>query len=158
MVFNSVEDLMKIVENEAKKAMEYTAREMQKRIRVLILEEIYSVYRPEHYERTFNLLNSVEVVPLQKKGNEWIIEVRFKDTSHTNKSWYNAEGAGISKGNSATLTQIMEAFADGEAWNTGTYGTEIDIMDLAQEEFLVQKKAFKMIFDYLKDNFQMTWV
>ena len=87
MVFNSVEDLMKIVENEAKKAMEYTAREMQKRIRVLILEEIYSVYRPEQYERTFNLLNSVEVVPIQKQGNEWIIEVRFKNNTHTNKEY-----------------------------------------------------------------------
>ena len=155
--FNNLEDLMKIVENEAKKAMEYTAREMQKRIRVLILEEIYSVYRPEQYERTFNLLNSVEVVPIQKQGNEWIIEVRFKNNTHTNKSWYNAEGAGIHKGDTTTLSQIMEAIAEGEA-KMGTYGTEIDIMGMSYEEWIVTKKAFRMIFDYLKDNFQMTWV
>ena len=156
MVFNSVEDLMKVVENEAKKAMEYTAREMQKRIRVLILEEIYSIH-PEKYERTFNLLNSVEVVPIQKQGNEWIIEVRFKDEDHVNKSWYNADGAGIHKGETVTLSQIMEAIADGEA-KMGTYGTEIDIMGMSYEEWILSKKAFRMIFDYLKDNFQMTWV
>lgn len=157
MVFSGVDEITRILENEVKKAMEYTAREMQKRIRVLILEEIYSIYHPEKYDRLYQVLNSVEVVPLQKKGNEWVIEVRFKDTEHTNKSWYNAEGAGIHVGETVTLSQIMEAIADGEA-KMGTYGTEIDIMDLAQEEFLVQKKAFRMIFDYLKDNFQMTWV
>jgi hypothetical protein len=156
LVFNSVEDLIKVIENETKKAMEYTAREMQKRIRVLILEEIYSTH-PEKYERLYEILNSVEVVPLQKKGNEWIIEVRFKNTPHTNKSWYNAEGAGIHVGDTVTLSQIMEAIAEGEA-KMGTYGTEIDIMGMANEEFIVANKAFRMIFDYLKDNFQMTWV
>ena len=156
MVFNSVDDFLRVLENETKKAMEYTAREMQKRIRVLILEEIYSIH-PDVYDRLYQILNSVEVVPLQKKGNEWIIEVRFKDTSHTNKSWYNAEGSGIHVGDTVTLSQIMEAIAEGEA-KMGTYGTEIDIMGLANDEFIVANKAFRMIFDYLKDNFQMTWV
>ena len=55
------------------------------------------------------------------------------------------------------LCTVMDwKIADGEA-KMGTYGTEIDIMDLANEEFIVAKKAFRMIFDYLKDNFQMTW-
>lgn len=156
MVFNSVDDFTRVFENEAKKAMEYTAREMQKRIRVLILEEIYSIH-PDVYDRLYQILNSVEVVPIQKKGNEWVIEVRFKDTSHTNKSWYNAEGAGIHVGDTVTLSQIMEAIAEGEA-KMGTYGTEIDIMEMANDEFIEGKKAFRMIFDYLKDNFQMTWV
>jgi len=156
MDFNSIDDFTRVFENEVKKSLEYTAREMQKRIRVLILEEIYSIH-PEKYQRTYKLLNSVEVVPIKKVGNEWIIEVRFKDEDHVNKSWYDAEGSGIQKGDSVTLSQIMEAIAEGEA-KMGTYGTEIDIMDLAQEEFLVQKKAFRMIYDYLKDNFQMTWV
>ena len=156
MVFNSVEDLMRVLEGEAKKSLEYTAREMQKRIRVLILEEIYSIH-PEKYERLYELLNSVEVVPLQKQGNEWVIEVRFKNTTHTNKSWYNAEGAGIQKGDTVTLSQIMEAIADGEA-KMGTYGTEVDIMGMSYEEWILSKKAFRMIFDYLKDNFEMTWV
>ena len=154
--FNNLEDLMKIVENETKKAMEYTAREMQKRIRVLILEEIYSIH-PDVYDRLYQILNSVEVVPIQKQGNEWIIEVRFKNTPHSNVSWYDAEGAGIHKGETATLSQIMEAIAEGEA-KMGTYGTEIDIMGMSYEEWILSKKAFKMIFDYLKDNFQMTWV
>jgi hypothetical protein len=155
LVFNSVEDLIKVIENETKKAMEYTAREMQKRIRVLILEEIYSTH-PEKYERLYEILNSVEVVPLQKKGNEWIIEVRFKNTPHTNKSWYNAEGAGIHVGDTVTLSQIMEAIAEGEA-KMGTYGTEIDIMGMGYEEWIEGRKALKMIVDYLKDNFDITW-
>ncbi len=157
MVFNSTDDLMRVLENETKKAMEYTAREMQKRIRVLILEEIYSIFHPDVYDRLYEILNSVEVVPIQKKGNEWVIEVRFKDTSHTNKSWYNAEGAGIHVGDTVTLSQIMEAIAEGEA-KMGTYGTEIDIMGMSYEEWILGNKAFRMIFDYLKDNFQMTWV
>lgn len=156
MVFNSTDDFMKVFENETKKSLEYTAREMQKRIRVLILEEIYSIH-PEKYDRLYQILNSVEVVPLQKKGNEWIIEVRFKDTSHTNKSWYNAEGAGIHVGDTVTLSQIMEAIAEGEA-KMGTYGTEIDIMGMSYDEWILGNKAFRMIFDYLKDNFEMTWV
>ena len=154
--FNSADDFHKFLEKETLKALEYTAREMQKGIRVMILQEIYSIH-PSKYDRTYELLNSVEVVPVQKKGNEWIIEVRFKETNHSNVSWYTDEKAGIEKGEYSTLSQIMEAIAEGEA-QMGTYGTEIDIMDLAQEEWLVQRKAFKMIFNYLKDNFTMTWI
>jgi hypothetical protein len=155
-LFYDADSVHNLLEKEVIKALTYTAREIQRRLRVLILEEIYSVYHPDKYPRLYEILNSVEVVPVEKSGDEWIIEVRFKNTKHTNKSWYDAEGAGIHKGDYVTLPQIMEAIAEGEA-KMGTYGTEIDIMEMGYEEWIVQRKALKMIIDYLKDNFDITW-
>ena len=48
-----------------------------------------------------------------------------------------------------------------EAINNGGSFDFLDKLKAIQyltKDMILSKKAFKMIFDYLKDNFQMTWV
>ena len=52
-----------------------------------IQTEIYDSYTPTVYMRVYQLMNSLEIVPVQKSGNTYTLTIKVKDEMHEESNW-----------------------------------------------------------------------
>jgi len=139
--FNSIEAFYANLEKQVIQSLEQEAIKIQQAIRLYILTNIYNSYTPSVYNRTQELLNSAIIKPVQNKGGEYYIEIYISDEMHSQSNWV---------GESRTLSEIAEAFANGEGYSRG--GIEYDAIGNIQEEYVASGRAINEILGMLKSK------
>lgn len=138
MDFNSIEAIYAELEKQVKTALMVEAQKIKLAIEDYIILDLYQSYTPQYYERTGTLLNSIEVSPVKKDGDEYAIEIYVKNELHDIPHWKT--------GKDRTLTEILQEFADGNGYARD--GKEIDPIQSVWENEC--KDVIENLLDYLR--------
>ena len=95
--FKSLKDVMKYIEKATEDAMPEVGKELEEIMKEEIQTQVYDAYDPSTYERTKQLLNSVETTSV----NDSSVEVSWRDngdwTSYAGKHMYVIHGLEMGK-------------------------------------------------------------
>jgi len=138
MDFNSIGEMYAELEKQIKTDLMIEAQKIHLAIQDYIISDIYQTYSPKFYDRTGTLLNSIEVSPVKKNGDEYTIEIYVKDELHDIAFWETGE--------QRTLTEILEYFAEGHGYGRG--GIKLNPMQSVWENEC--KDVINNLLDYLK--------
>jgi hypothetical protein len=75
--FTSLDKLMKYLENDIIYSLGIVAEDIKKIIRDYVEKEVYQKYEPYEYNRTYELLNSLDISEIKKTGNIYSFSVFF---------------------------------------------------------------------------------
>jgi hypothetical protein len=140
MDFDSIEQMYAELEKQVKTALIIEAQKIKLAIEEYIANEIYGSYpNPSFYQRTGELLNSVEVSPVTNSNGEYIIEIYIKPDEHSASNWI---------GSNRTLPEIMNWFSSGEAYARN--GAKLDAMGITYDDIVESGKCFSNLLDYLR--------
>lgn len=107
MEFSSLEDLVSYVEKMNSVAMYEVGEEMKDIMKDETHKQVYQAYSPEEYQRTYDLMNSIDVVSLGKD----FVETEFQD----NGGWYSVKYG--------SHFHAIKGLEDGATW--GRSGTNL---------------------------------
>ena len=95
--FKSLKDAMKYIEKATSDSMQEVGRELEEIMKEEIQTQVYDAYDPSTYERTKQLLNSVETTNIRDNS----VEVSWRDngdwTSYAGKHMYVIHGLEMGK-------------------------------------------------------------
>ncbi len=81
--FNSIEALMKHLENNIVLNLQKIGEEVKSYLRTTLLNDWYKSYMPTHYDRTNMLIESITCTPVKKNGNSFEVEIYFDENKIT---------------------------------------------------------------------------
>jgi hypothetical protein len=76
-VFNNLDALYKYLENDIVFSLGMVAEDIKKILRDYIEENVYKAYSPYEYDRTYELLNCLDISPIKKIGDIYSFSIFF---------------------------------------------------------------------------------
>lgn len=148
-LFSSFSQLKQAVEKQAEKALQDdVSRVIREGLQTHVLDNIYNASSPNDYERTYELLRSIEVGEVKRNGDVFEVQVYF-NPNFTHESWYGSKELGINAGEKISMTHIAQWLDEGK--NIFTPHTE-GFIDDTVEELEVTKKHVTAFIGYLKSK------
>lgn len=147
---NQINQLMKEIQKQTMDAVsKQCGKDIFNAMKQYMLENIYEAYEPAIYQRTEQLLNSLTVSPVISKGNIISIKVYIPNeviTDEEHKMWYDVRKLGLSKGESPTLSQVMELLELG----LNKYREPVGVIDDTYQYLMSTNVIIKGLINYLK--------
>lgn len=148
-LFSSFSQLKQAIEKQTEKALQDdVSRVIKEGLQTHVLDNIYNASSPKNYERTYELLRSIEVANVKKNGNVFEVQVYF-NPNFTHESWYGSKKLGINAGEKISMTHISQWLDEGR--NIFTPHTE-GFMSETIKELEVTKKHITAFIGYLKSK------
>ena len=147
---NQINQLMKKIQKETENALvKDVGREIFSVMKQYMLEDIYSSYSPEVYERTYKLLNSLTVSPVISKGNIISIKIyvpnkALRDEEH--RMLYSVPELNLQEGEDPTLSEVLQILEGGY----NKYRPATDVIDKTYETLVASGIVLKRLMGYLK--------
>lgn len=148
-LFSNFSQLKQAIEKQTEKALQDdVSRVIKEGLQTHVLDNIYNASSPKNYERTYELLRSIEVGNVKKNGNVFEVQVYF-NPNFTHESWYGSKKLGINAGEKISMTYIAQWLDEGK--NIFTPHTE-GFIDDTVGELEVTKKHVTAFIGYLKSK------
>lgn len=113
-LFSNLSQLKQAIEKQAEKALQDdVSRAIKESLQTHVLENIYNFPSSESYERTYELLRSIEIGKVKKNGDMFEVRVYF-NPSFTHESWWGSEKLGIKAGEKIPMTSIAQWLNEGK--------------------------------------------
>lgn len=145
-LFSSFSQLQQAVEKQAMKSLQDdVGRVIKEALQRHVLDNIYNHHSSDYYQRTYELLRSIEVGNVIKNGDIFEVQVFFNPDA-THESWWGSQSLGISAGEQVSMTYIAQWLDEGK--NIYTPHTE-DFMEDTIQELESTKKHIKAFIGYL---------
>lgn len=75
--FKNLNDLFKHIENDIVLSLGVVAEDIRKILRDYIEKEVYKAYSPFEYDRSYELLNCLDITDVKKIGNKYSFSIYF---------------------------------------------------------------------------------
>lgn len=112
-LFSDFSKLKYEIEKQAMKALkDDVARTIKEELQKHVLDYIYSAPPSNFYDRTYELLRSIEVGDVEKDGDDLIVQVYF-NPNVTHESWWGSSKLGIGAGEQVSMTDIAQWLNEG---------------------------------------------
>lgn len=155
--FNTISQLMKHLENEVVFSLGVVAEDVRKILRDYVQKATYESYDPFEYQRTYELLNCLDISDIKKVGNTYSFEIFFnsdKINMYDVDGFWNQHKSvfGYESWNGMKINELVPWFIEngtnGSVWDReGIYSIEY-ITNLLQKTH----KHLKIIKNILKQK------